>query len=302
MRVLLTGASGFIGSHLIYHLKNDKNYVTCLSRDTLSNEKKLYDFIKFQQSKMKNNYDVLIHLAAELDNTSQKLFSSNIKLTKKLLNICKKAKIKRFIFASSQMVYGKTKYLPINEKHKTKPITNYGKSKLLTEKLCNKTKNNFDIEITILRISSVFGYDQNKKFVIPKMFKDLISKKLIVHKFLNGFQLIDFIHVDDVCNAILKSCESKNTGTYNIASGTGITPYDLAKIISKFIDNCEIIIEDKNQYTNHSFYEITKAYNEIKFKPKIKLNEKILKPWFKLFLKNQSSLNFSRNLNNHNTK
>ena len=302
MRVLLTGASGFLGSHLISHLENDKNYVTCLSRDILSNEKKLYDFIKLQQSKMKSNYDVFIHLAAELDNTSQKLFLSNVKLTKKLLNICSKTKIKRFVFASSQMVYGKTKYLPIDEEHKTKPITNYGKSKLLAERLCNQTKNNLNVEITILRISSVYGSSQNKKFVIPKMFKDLISKKLTVHKFLNGFQLIDFVHVDDVCNAILKSCKSKNTGIYNIASGTGITPYDITKIISKFVDNCEIIIENKNQYTNHSFYEITKAYNEIQFKPRIKLNEKILKSWFKLFLKNQHSLNFSRNVNNPNRK
>lgn len=292
MRVLLTGASGFIGTHLVSHLKFNDIFVTCLSREILTDEKKLNDFIKLKQSKMKNNYDVLIHLAADLDDVSQKkLFSSNVVLTKKLLNLCRKTKIKRFIFASSQMVYGKTKYLPIDEEHSTKPLTNYGKSKLMAEKLCNETKNDSDVEISILRISSVFGSGQNEKFMLPKMFKDLLSKKLTVHKYYNGFQLIDLIHVDDVCNAILKSCKSKKTGTYNIASGSGMTPFDIANIISKFVDDCKIIIQDKNQHANHSFYDITKAYNEIKFKAKIKPNKQLLKPWFQSFLKNQQNHN-----------
>lgn len=296
MKVLLTGGTGFIGKNLTSYLTSKQISVDNLNREILNNDKKLEIFLKDKQSKMKQNYDVLIHLAAELDDSSTQLILVNVSLTKKLLDLCVKNKINRFIFASSHLVYGKTNYLPIDEDHTQKPRTNYGKSKLLAENICRSFSKDFDLQVTILRISSVFGFSQNEKYIIPRMFKDALSKKIILHKYSNGYQLMDLIHVDDVSKAIFKACKSKRYGTYNLSSGMGITALDLAKVISKFVDDCKLSIEYKTSHTNHFFYDTSKIKKEIDFTTKSKPNPKVLKPWFEKF----SKLNppNTRNLNN----
>ena len=297
MRILLTGGTGFIGKNLIPYLNSKHISVDNLSREILKNDKKLDDFIKLKQSKMKQNYDVLIHLATELDNSSKKLTTTNVSLTKKLLKLCEKNKINKFIFASSHLVYGKTNYLPIDEEHSKKPKMNYDKSKFIAEKICKSFSKDSNIQIIVLRISSVYGFGQNEKYVIPRMFKNALSQKLIVHKYSNGFQLMDLIHVDDVSRGILKSCKSKKIGIYNLSSGNGITSFDLAKIISKFVKGCKVSIENKKEETNHFIYDTTKIQQEINFTAKIKPDSKILKPWFKKIIELEK-LNDSRNLNN----
>ena len=192
------------------------------------------------------------------------------------------------------MVYGKTNYLPIDEVHPKNPQSNYGKSKLMAEKLCKSYSKDLGLEISILRISSVFGYGQNEKYIIPRMFKDALSKKIILHKYSNGFQLMDLIHVDDVSKAILQACKSKKTGIYNVSLGIGITPLKLSKIISKFVVGCKILTQNKKQQTNHFLYDVSKIQKEINFKAKIKPNSKILKPWFKTFRKLNKSTSSSK--------
>jgi nucleoside-diphosphate-sugar epimerase len=107
---------------------------------------------------------------------------------------------------------------------------------------------------------------------------------------------MDLIHVDDVCNAILKSCKSKKTGTYNLSSGVGVTPLELAKTISALTRNCVISIKNKKSETNHFLYDVSKIQQEFGFKSKIKPNSKILKPWLQEIIR--SKKNISRNLNN----
>ena len=77
----------------------------------------------------------------------------------------------------------------------------------------------------------------------------------------------------------------------------GITSFDLAKIISKFVNKCDIIVENKKNETNHFLYDVSKIKNELNFSASLKPNLKILKPWFTKNLKNNKSKN-SRNLNN----
>jgi|TARA_B110001454_G_scaffold216792_1_gene240698 UDP-glucose 4-epimerase len=280
LRVLLTGGTGFVGKNLISYLTSKQISVDNLSREILKNDKKLDNFLNNKQSDLNQNFDVLIHLAAELDSSSKQLVPVNVSLTKKLLDLCVKNKIKRFIFTSTHVVYGKTNYLPIDEEHPKLPKTNYGESKLLAEKICKSYSKDFDLQITLLRISSVFGFGQNEKYIIPRMFKDALSKKITLHKYSNGYQLMDLIHVDDVSKAIFKACKAKKFGIYNLASGIGTTPFNLAKIISKFVDGCEIFIENKKGETNHFLYDVSKIEKEINFTAKSKPNFKILKPWF----------------------
>jgi len=297
MRILLTGGTGFIGKNLISFFNFKNIHVDNLSREILQNNKKLNYFLKEKQLEKTKTYDVLIHLAAELDNTSKRLIPTNVSLTKKLLNLCLKNNINRFIFSSSHLVYGAADYLPIDEDHVKKPKTKYGKSKFLAEEICKSFSKNSDLQVTILRISSVFGFGQNEKYIIPRMFQNVQSQNIILHKYSNGYQLLDLIHVDDVSKAIFKACMSKKYGIYNLSLGLGITSLDLAKIISKFVQPCKIIVENKKYETNHFLYDVTKIKNELNFNALSKPDLKTLKPWFTKNLRNSKSKN-SRNLNN----
>ncbi len=297
MKVLLTGGSGFIGKNLVSYLNSKQIPVDNLNREILNNNKKLNHFIKSNKSRTKQNYDVLIHLAAELDPYSKNIYQTNVNLTKKLLKLCVKNNINHFIFSSSHLVYGKTNYLPIDEEHPKKPLTHYGKSKLFAENICKSYSKDFGLEISILRISSVFGFGQNEKYIIPRMFNDALSKKIIINKYSNGFQLMDFIHVDDVSKCIVKLCQSKKSGIYNLSSGIGITAFDLAKTISQFVKGCKIYTENKKEEKNHFLYDVTKINHEVNFKAKTRADSKILKPWFEKSTKFKQS-KISRNLNN----
>jgi len=297
MKVLVTGGTGFIGQNLISYFKSKHISVDNLSREILQNNKKLKLFFEENQSEKNKTYDVCIHLAAELEDTSKQLISVNVSLTKKLLNLCLKNKINRFIFTSSHLVYGKTEYLPIDEDHVKKPKTKYGKSKLLAEEICKSFSENSDLQVTILRISSVFGPGQNEKYIIPRMFQNILSQNIVLHKYSNGYQLLDLIHVDDVSRAIFKACISKKYGVYNLSLGFGITPFDLAKVISKFVNHCKIIVKNKKNKTNHFLYDVSKIKNELNFSASSKPDLKTLEPWFKKNLK-QNKSQYSRNLNN----
>jgi UDP-glucose 4-epimerase len=286
MKILVTGASGFIGTQLMKYLKEKKHIVHGISRTSntrnitaisLSNLPKLGRIFE------KNRYDVVVHLAATTYNENlMDIFRNNCKSTFDLLDICRKNNVSKVIFASTHTVYGNSKYLPINEDHPLNPATNYAISKIIGESICKMFFNSFGLNTTILRISSVYGKGQPPSLVIPMMIKNMLeNKKLVLHKYRNGFQIMDLINVDDVCKAI-ELAARKDTGfkTYNIASGTPITVENIAKELSK-ISNCSIEIKNIPRETNHFLYDISLAKKQLGFKPTIKLNKNTLSEFMK---------------------
>jgi len=283
MKILITGATGFIASRLIPYLIKKGYNVDGLSRRkvkkpniyqiSLLNSKKLNKFLK------KKQYDVIVHLAAQIEEkTPISILSNNYKTTLNLLQSCKNNNSPKFIFASTHGVYGKTNYVPIDEEHQLNPISNYAISKLISENVCKLFNNSYELNLNILRISSVYGEGQNLKRLIPSLLSNsLTKKKMVIYKYNNGFQIMDLIHIDDVCRAIDLSIKSKKKfGIYNIASGHAITAEDIAKNISK-ISKSIIQIKKINKTTNHFFYDISKAKKEIKFKPIFKVDSQNLK-------------------------
>ena len=140
---------------------------------------------------------------------------------------------------------------------------------------------NYNLDIAILRISSVYVKDQSEKLLIPTLIRNyLVSKELNIHKYKNGFQSMDLIHIDDVCQAIESTCKLKDKfDIFNIATGNSITAMEIAKIFLKIDKTSKIKIKKINQTTNHFFYDISKATKKLKFKPKIKITQKMIKSW-----------------------
>lgn len=169
-KVLITGGAGFIGSHIVDKLLENNYSVVVLdnlssgSEDNLrnSNQLKLYQ-VNVEKDDLEDIFktekpDYVIHLAAQTSvnysiNNTYFDADMNIMATIRLLDVCKKYNIKKFLTASSAAVYGNPKYLPIDENHLTEPMSPYGLSKLTMEKYIQLS----DIPFIIFRFSNAYG-------------------------------------------------------------------------------------------------------------------------------------------------
>lgn len=285
MKILVTGASGFIGSYLMKYLSRN-HIVHGLSRSKKSQnvfQISLSDKQKLAKHMKKYKYDAVVHLAASLEESMPlDMFIKNCVSTANILECCTETNVTKVIFSSSQLVYGKSEYLPIDEDHPINPTSNYALSKLICEEICKMYHNTYGLPIQILRLSSVYGPGQSPKYIIPTMMINSINNKDIeINHYKNGLQLMDFVHVKDVCKAISLACKSKSKfGIYNIASGKPITANDIADKISQIIQ-IHTISASIDRETNHLFYDISNAERELGFKPVVKLEKKILKEIYK---------------------
>lgn len=283
MKILVTGATGFIGSVLLKYLNSQGHSVYGISSLKSTNKHihniPISNLIKLNLFFKKNKFDAVIHLASRIEESDPyTMFEDNCSNTINLLECCKKNNIQKFIFASTHAVYGTSKKSPTVEDCPLKPITNYAISKLISENICKMYYYSYGLQMIILRITSVYGIGQSSGRLIQTLVNDGIHKQNItLHKYSNGFQIMDLIHVDDVCRAISLAANSKiKFGIFNIATGKPITVKQISKSLSKIIAIKYIYTKKIPQKTNHFLYDISSAYKYLKFSPQIFLNESVL--------------------------
>ena len=172
--VLITGTSGFIGSHLI---KKIPNHISTLGNDGENVDlRSRNEVLKFKK------VDTVIHLAGKIP--SEKNFSKNIFFehnvlgTLNILEYCVKKKIKKIIYVSSY-IYGNPPKNPINEKEIVQPHNTYTKSKFLAEELCKIYGERFGIKLIILRPFNIFGSSLKNNFLISNILKSIKNNKSI---------------------------------------------------------------------------------------------------------------------------
>lgn len=245
MKLILTGATGFIGGYLLDSLLNNKNitHLLLVIRDSNKLDKKYLknkkvkvvevDLIR-EYMPIVSYYDVLVHLADIIPGKEGAFnFSNNIKITENIIkNIILKKLIKKIIYTSTLDVYGTPEFLPISENHPTKPLTSYGISKLTNETSIMRAAVTAEIDCIILRLSQVYGFGEPLLKVVP-IFVDKIIKgeKIILNN--NGNTIRDWVYIKDVILAIEKSIYSKSQGVFNIATGQGSSLKTLVKILGK---------------------------------------------------------------------
>jgi nucleoside-diphosphate-sugar epimerase len=202
------------------------------------------------------------------------MFSNNVIATQNFLEFAVKNNVKKFIFISAHNVYSPFLKLPISENASKSPNTNYGFTKLLSENLIEYYSKKFNLECIILRISFTYGDKQKNVKMLPKLIHNYKnSKNIILHKYRNGYQKMDLVHVSDVCDAIIQSIYLKKSfGIYNISSGNYCTIKDIITILKQNLEsNSKISIKNIDNKINHFYYNISSATKELKFKPKISL-------------------------------
>ena len=224
MKAFVTGATGFIGSHLADHLMESSNYneVRCLVR---SKEKwldgKPYTRIHGDLSSIPvlrravTGVDTIFHLAGVVSAPSQDEFNrANVDATENILRVADQAGVKNVVILSSLAAAGPSNGSPKTEKDVMNPVSMYGRSKKTMEEMIQRTAGN-SMSVKILRPPAVYGPREDQIFTLFKMMKYGITP--IVG---NGYNpKLSIVYVDDVVNGIMKSAEQNNKGieTYFIS-------------------------------------------------------------------------------------
>ena len=251
-KVLITGGAGFIGSHIANKLSKNNFDVLVVDnfskgkKDNLNKDITLVDqdirTEKFLKTFKKFKPDYFFHLAAQTNIAKSQRepkteFEINFLPIIKILDVAKKTNLKKVIFSSSAAVYGDCKVLPVTENSPVNPISPYGISKLATENYIKYFSKEFKLPHVILRYANVFGPKQdftNEGGVVAIFITKMLNGKDIQ---INGTgkQTRDFIFVEDVVNANIKSLNEKVTGVYNIGTSSEVTIAALYKKIKMLV-------------------------------------------------------------------
>jgi nucleoside-diphosphate-sugar epimerase len=275
MNILVTGSSGFIGKHLKQKLLKDKNNsVFELNSDRGD--------IAIKEIKYKK-IDHVIHLAAksfvpESWENPYLFYRTNVLGAANVLEFCCKTECD--LTALSSYIYGKPIYLPISEEHPIRPYNPYSHSKILSEELYEYYRKNFNLRINILRPFNIYGPGQKDIFIIPKIIKQVLDKKYKTLELLDLKPKRDYLYIDDLIEAIIKTIKRNNNSTYNVGCGSSISVKNIVKIIMKTAGINKEIIESGITRPNEIMdvvADIRKIKNELNWHPKIKFEKGIEK-------------------------
>ena len=285
MKILITGATGFIGKSLIKKLPKKSFKIIALSRKNYRNEsniKYIQDTIRLNKKLnivKKFEPEVLIHLSWEgIPNFSKSVLKKNIKDQKiffKKISLFKN--LKKIIVAGSCLEY-QNKIGKCEENNRLTNLNDLGKTKNELFKFIKDTLND-KIKLYWLRIFYIYGQNQRKGSLIPLLLDSAKKKKPI--KLKNVFNSHDYIHVDDV-SSVIKKLLLKNlkSDVYNVGYGRSISIVSIIRILEKLLKK-KITFRSYEKSKQYSFYSCNrKLRKNLGFIPKISL-EKGLKELIK---------------------
>ncbi len=267
MKVLITGADGFIGSHLTEYLLQNGYTVRAFIYynsfnsygwlDTVSKESKSkIDFFSGDirdpngvREAMKG-IDIVFHLAALIAipfsyHSPDSYLDTNVKGTLNIIQAARDNNVKRVLITSTSEVYGTAQFVPITELHPRQPQSPYSASKIGADAIADSFYRSFDLPVTIIRPFNTFGPRQSARAVIPT----------IISQLLNGVERIklgdirptrDLLFVKDTVNGFLKiaQCNELIGHEVNIATQSEISVGDLAQQLINIINPTAKIITD----------------------------------------------------------
>jgi nucleoside-diphosphate-sugar epimerase len=257
-RVLVTGAAGFIGSHMVEELVGQQYEVVgvdCFT-DYYSPETKRQNIIGLQAidnfelftldlltdpiEPVLEGVETIFHLAAQPGVRSswasgfKNYVERNILVTQRLLDACRAFPSIRLVNASSSSVYGNATQYPTSETQPTTPLSPYGVTKLAAEALCSVYGVNFGVRTVSLRYFSVYGPRQRPDMATYRMI-EAARRSLPFSVYGSGHQVRDFTFVADVVEANLAAAAAnvEPGSIYNIGGGSASTVLEMADLVSK---------------------------------------------------------------------
>ena len=257
-KILLTGAAGFVGSHVydLFSRKYSESEITILDKMTYAaNIKNIPEIIINNKHNLlvgdlidleicmqaTKDKDLVINLAAEshVDNSFNNsiIFSkSNTLGTHTLMEACKQNNVKRIIHVSTDEVYGQTTGDPFLEKDILNPTNPYSASKAAAEMIVNSYYKSFNLPVMVVRSNNIYGIRQYPEKIIPKFILSCINREPIqIHG--DGSNSRHYLSAIDFSHALDLLAEKGEEGEiYNISSNLELTNLEVSQYIKKYFD------------------------------------------------------------------
>lgn len=297
MKVVVTGAAGFIGSHLCEWLLAQGDEVHGVDAMTdfydpirkEQNVRPLLDWDRFRLTRadlldapldtLLDGADVIYHLAGQpgvrpsWGEEFKVYVERNVLMTQRLLEASKQLPLWKFVYASSSSVYGNAETLPTGEHLRPQPVSPYGVTKLAAEHLCELYRENFGVPTASLRFFTVYGPRQR-----PDMaFSRLVNAAVTGRSFLlygDGEQTRDFTFVEDVVHALRKAALSPWCGVANLGGGSRVSMNEVVSIVSSLAHPVNLVrLPVATGDVRHTAADTTTARNAFGYEPRTSVRQ-----------------------------
>lgn len=313
----VTGATGFVGAHVVRHLfENDAN-VICLQRDAVkANSLDVFDLRKRVTvingsiedfpllERILNEYeiDAVFHLAAQAlvgaaNRSPLSTFETNIRGTYLLLEACRQSEtVKRVVVASSDKAYGSHASLPYSEDFALQGLFPYDVSKTCTDLLAQSFAHSYKLPVSVTRSANIYGPgDLNLSRIIPGTIISILKNENPIIR-SDGTPIREFVHVDDVARGYLllaEKIEAAQGEAFNFGTNEPVQMLDLANRILRLMNKeselpPKVLLQRKiEREIDAQYLSGDKIYEKFRWKPEISLDEGLRETidWYAAHLK-----------------
>lgn len=269
-KVLVTGADGFIGSHLVealvqegcnvkafcfYNSFNSWGWLDTLSRDFLDKTEVVMGDIRDPNGirEAVRDVDFVFHLAALIGIPYSYLapdnyIDTNIRGTLNILQAARESKVEKVLITSTSETYGTAQYVPIDEKHPKQGQSPYSATKIGADAIAESFYRSFNTPVTIVRPFNTYGPRQSARAIIPTIITQLLNGSKEIH--LGSLHPTrDLVFVQDTVNAFIAIAKSEKAmgEEINIATQNEISMKELTEMLIKMISPQAVIVTDKSR-------------------------------------------------------
>lgn len=251
MKALVTGASGFVGRHLIGRLVREGWTVTCMSRRRAADADGFATWIAgdlrrptalLRALAQAGPFEVIFHLAAAVPTADrhlsrERLLRVNGLGTATLATLFERSGARVLVYASTLSVIGAPEEVPVTEAHRLAPRHAYAVSKLAGELVCEQVRRETGRRTVTLRIASAYGPGMDTSTVLPRFVAAALE-----HRDLpllgTGARTQNFVHVRDVVAACMDAAVSDAAGVFNVAGPAAVSMRELAHAVLRAVPGC----------------------------------------------------------------
>lgn len=292
MRTLITGAAGFIGSHLTeaclargWDIVGIDSVTTYYSPTAKIRNAEAFrhhsrcefleqDILDVDLRSLLDGVDVVFHLAAQAGvraswGQSFDVYTQlNVTVLQRLLEAAREVELRHFVFASSSSVYGDAESYPTTEDQILRPVSPYGATKALGENLLYLYYRNFDLPTTSLRYFSVYGPRQRPDMAFHRAIEAGLDHREF-DLYGDGRQTRDFTFVTDVVAATLAAAELSSPGkVYNVGGGSRISMLETLEILREELDGLQVrVLPGQQGDARDTAAEISQAEADLGYAP-----------------------------------
>ena len=297
MRALVTGAAGFVGSHLSDRLIEQGHevvgidcftdyYPRAVKESNLSSPRSRAGFSFVDSSIQEASWPALLdgvthvfHLAAQAGVRSSwgrdfaVYTAANIDATQVLLEACRDHPLERFVYASSSSVYGDHVAIPMREDARPRPLSPYGVTKLAAEHLCMLYHENCGVPAVALRYFTVYGPRQRPDMAFHRFLSAMLADRPI-SLYGDGEQTRDFTFVEDAVTATVGAAERGTAGVvYNIGGGSRVSMNRVIEVLARCTGRIPEVRRGAPQQGDmrDTFADTARARADLEFVPRVSL-------------------------------